>query len=351
MTGFTGLVLLPGASGWWRFEAGTPVDTGDGSPERRESEVVAALYPAAETTLFMGLGGGLSRAQAVAIGQRMASESLLSPVDTLHFAAGAHLAVVDRTDFAAWLSALEEQGLAPDVVVPAQLVPPAPDSGFVSMMVGDEAVIRGTDFASIDDPAVTSVVTSGQSVAALLPEEVPILIARAIECAEVDLRQGSFALPRNWGGLRQFARLSLTLTAALLLVTVLTPLVLALRLQASASDMDRRSDELARTVVAKEELEPQAALERQMAGIRGPGAGFGASAAAVLEAIKAQKGSSLAALTFDPQGRLRATVQAASEAELSAIVGAIGAKGFIVTRGPTAVTNGVRRTELEARVK
>lgn len=352
MTGYSGLVLQTGEPPrWWRFAAGALVESGEGYPDREEGEPVAALYPAGETTLFIGLGAGMSRAQAVAIGQRTASENLLSPVDTLHFASGAHLAVADLARFDRWLSAWSELDLLPEVVVPTQLVPPAPVTGFVMMQVGNETVLRGVDFASVADPASTPFVTTGQSIETLPQEDQPILIARAIERAEVDLRQGAFAVPRQWGSTRQLVTRSLILTGALLLVTLLTPLTLAMRLQSSAADIDRRSDDLARTVVAKEELDPQSALQRQMLGIRGPGAGFGPAATAVVEALKAHKDSSLAALSFDAQGTLRATVQASSEAGLTGIVKTLNARGFETKRGASAVANGVRRTELEARMK
>lgn len=141
------------------------------------------------------------------------------------------------------------------------------------------------------------------------------------------------------------------MSGAILLATLATPLMLAVRLTASSAEINRSADDLARSAVAREELEPQAALERRLAGLRGPGLGFGATSAAILSAVKAQKNSGLAALTFDAQGVARATVQSPTESDLNNIGDAIRSNGFQVKRGPTATTNGQRRTEFEVRVK
>jgi general secretion pathway protein L len=352
VTEYTGLVLLPGEqTRWWRFADGAPVQSGTGLPERAENEAVAAVYPAAETTLFMGLGAGLPRAQAVAIGQRMAADSVLAAPEDLHFAAGAHIAIVDRHRFAAWLEELTAAGLAPAPIIPAQLVPPAMEQGFVRMAVAEETVLRSGDLAFLSDPAYDEVLIANQHVEQLSEEDEALQLARAVVAAEVDLRQGAFAPARSWGSTRRFAQICGVLVGLILLSTVLTPLMLAVRLQWSAAQINQTADDLARTVVAGEELEPQAALERRLTALRGPGLGFSPTAAALLDAVKSTKGSSLAALTFDAQGVAKATVQAPNEADLLAMADRIRAAGLEVNRGPTSVTNGARRTAFEVRVK
>lgn len=352
MTEYTGLVLLGGEQPrWWRYADGAPVESGTVPPSRAENEPVAAIYPAAETTLFLGVGAGLPRAQAVAIGQRVAADSILTPLEDLHFAAGGHVAVVERQAFASWLAGLTEEGLEPSPVIPAQLVAPIPDIGFARMTVGREVVFRSVEVAFASDPAFDEILTANQPVEQLTGEEEAILIARAVEAREVDLRQGAFAPARTWGGTRRFAQLCGVLVGLILLATVMTPLVLAMRLQWSAAQIDRAADDLARTVVAREEIEPQAALERRLTAMRGPGLGFGPTAAAILDRVRAQKGSSLAALAFDAQGVTRATVQAPNEADLAAVADGLRAMGLLANRGATSTANGARRTEIEVRVK
>lgn len=334
-----------------RFAEGGVVETGVGLPEPVDGEAVAAIYPALDTTVFMDVGADLTRAQAVAVAQRMAAETLLTPIAGLHFAAGSHVAAVDKSAFGDWLAALKEAGFDPAPVVPAQLVPAAPETGFVRATIGEEVVLRGGEIACAWDPAYGGIITAAHPVAELLEQDVPGQFAQAVLLAEVDLRQGAFAQAKSWGGVRQFVRTSVLLAAAILIMTLLTPLMLAVRLQSSAADINRSAEDLARTVVAREELEPQAALERRLAALRGPGQGFGPTASAILTAVKAQKGSALAALTFDAQGIARVTVQAPSEGDLNSIGEAIRAYGFRVNRGSTATTNGQRRTEFEVRVK
>ena len=352
MTTYSGLVLLSGTPlRWWRYAEGAPVESGEGTPQPLEGEAVAAIYPASETTVLVGVGAGMPRAQALAVGQRVAADTVLTPPAELHFAAGDHVAVVDRQRFADWMADLAEQGFAPVPVIPAQLVPEAPETGFVRMTVGHETILRGAEIACASDPAIDPVVTVGAPVEDLSSDDLAVTLARAVDAAEVDLRQGAFAPPRAWGASRHFLKTCGILVALMALATVLTPLMLAVRLQASVDSLDRRADDLARTVVAKEELEPRAALERRMTALRGPGLGFGPTASAILSAVKAQKGSSLALLSFDGEGVARATVQAANDADLARIADALGNYGFKVDRGPTSATNGTRRAEFVVRVK
>lgn len=352
MTSYSGLVLLGGADvRWVRLAEGGVVGAGIGLPEPVDGEKVAAIYPALETTVFMDIGDGLPRAQAIAVAQRWAAETLLTPIADLHFASGSHVAAVVKGAFGDWLAELKAAGFDPAPVVPAQLVPPAPETGFVRATLGGEDVLRGSDIACAWDAAYGGIITAAQQVAELPEQEIPQQIAKAISQVEVDLRQGAFAQAKPWGGARQFVPACAFLIAAVLIVTLLTPLVLALRLQASAADINRSSEDLARTVVAREELEPQAALERRLIALRGPGKGFGSTASAILTAVKARKDSSVAALTFDDQGVGRVTVLVPSEGDLDSIDEAIRAYGFRVNRGPTAAINGQRRTEFEVRVK
>lgn len=352
MIRFTGLVLLGGLEwSWLRFAEGILVEQGAGLPDRGQGEAVAAVYPAAETTIFQGVAAGLPRAQAIAIAQRQAAETVLSPVHDLHFAAGDHVAAVDRDRFAAWLADLAEAGLDPAPVVPAQLVPDMPESGFVRLRVGEEDVLRGAEVACAWDPAFGGTITGVQPVTDLPEEMLAEQVAQAIDRKEVDLRQGSFAPATSWDGARQFLRAVAVLAGLLLAFTVMTPLMLAVRLHGSAQEINASADELARTVVAKEEPEPQAALERRMAGLRGPGQGFGPTAAAVLSAVKASKGATLAAFGFDSLGVARATIQAPTDGDLDTIGEALRAYGFRVNRGPTSTVNSQRRTAFEVRVK
>lgn len=352
MTSYSGLVLLPGEEmRWLRFADGAHVGEGTGMPAREDGEAVVAIYSAGETTLFIDKAAGLPRAQAVAIGRLLATESCLTPIEELHFAAGAHIAVVEQQRFAAWLSALCAAGLEPLAVIPAQIVPEAPTSGFIRMRVGEEEVLRCAEIACLCDPAIDGFIVGDQAVDLVADADAPLVIARAAARVEVNLRQGPFAPARSWGGSKRFLWICGMLAGLALLATVLTPLVLAVRLHMSASSIDRTADDLARTVVAREEVEPQAALERRVTAIRGPGRGFSQTATAILSAVKSRKGSSLAALDFDAQGKARATVQSPNEADLVAIGQALEIYGFRVNRGPTSSTNGVRRTEFGVNVK
>ena len=330
---------------WLRFIDGAQVGQGAGVPPRGDGEAVVAIYPAAETTLFIDKAVGMSRAQAVAVGRRLAAESCLTAIDDLHLSAGDHIAVVDRHRFANWLSALSQDGMEPVAVIPAQVVPRAPASGFVRMRIGEEDVLRGAEIGCISDPSIDDLIIGDLPVEAISPEDVARLIAEAAERVEVNLLQGPFAPARSWGVSQPFLRVCGVLAGLVLLATFLTPLVLAMRLHASASTIDGMADDLARTVVAREELEPQAALERRLTAMRGPGRGFSQTAAAILTAMKSRPGSSLAALEFDAQGKARVTVQSPNEADLAAIGETLKSYGFHVNRGPTSATNGVRRTE------
>jgi general secretion pathway protein L len=79
--------------------------------------------------------------------------------------------------------------------------------------------------------------------------------------------------------------------------------------------------------------DPEAALTQRLAELRGGGAGFGATAAAVFEAVKATPNVELSALAFAPDGTLRTTVQADTPAAVEGLRQRVEASGFAAEVG------------------
>jgi general secretion pathway protein L len=334
-------------AGWWviadndvaaRGGPGDPLP--DPPPER-----VIAVAPAAAVAIHSAELGTLAPAQARAAARLLVAEASLAPIDSQHVAVGPPdgaerpVAIVAAARLAGWLDVLARHGLDPEAVLPAPLVLPRPEAGFVRAAIGAETVVRGTATGFAEDPDVAPLVLGDAPVAAVDGEAA---LLAALAAPPLDLRQGPFARRNrfriDWAHVR---RLGWT-GVAVATVTLLIGLVEIARLDAAA---DRATADAAAIAAAAAPGASPAMLEARLAALRGGGLGFTATAGALVAAVQATPNVELAALDFSSDGLLRATILAPGAADAEALRARLRAAGLAVEATPFQSEQGRIRGE------
>ncbi len=334
--------------GWWQVEDGAVIargGTADPVPPGPAQRIVA-IAPAAAVGIHAAELGALAPAQARVAARLLVQDMAIAPVDGEHVAVGAPeagdrmVAVVAAPRLARWIALLAAEGHEPDAIVPAALVLPRPELGYLRATIGDETVIRGRATGFAEDPALTPLIVGDAPVEDIDAE--PLLVAAAVQ-PPFDLRQGPFARRRRLGfdqaQMRRLARLA----AATLALTLLIALVQLFRLEADTRALDRQADAVAARVAPGGTA---ASLAARLAGVRGPGAGFSATAGALFAAVQASPGVELSALDFTGDGLLRASLLAPGAAEVESVRDRLRGAGLAVEPSTFQSEGGRIRGEL-----
>lgn len=348
------ILFLPSGVASWRWlvagDAGVTA-RGEGLPTivAEDAAPVTVIAPAEAVTLHWAELPDASTAQSVAAARLLVAEASATPLDELHVAVGREgssgerpIGVVRSDRMAAWLIELAGQGIDPRAMIPAPMLLPRPEEGYVAADLGGDRVLRGATSGFADEPGLTELITAGAPVATLEAREVEAAIGRAVLEPSLDLRQGVFARRRrrfglDWALIRRLA----ALFAAILAVTLMIAIVQLVRLDRSAADLEAQADAVARGALPRGASVDNAdrQLDERLLQLRGAGAGFSGSAAAVFAAVRSVPGSEVRTLAFDADGTLRAGIAAQGEAQANDLVTRIRDFGFTV-RPSTFVRNG-----------
>lgn len=351
-----------GIEGWLRLAGGEVAAHGaglEGSEGHRGAPVVAVAPGEAVTLKWLELPAGLSPAQAAGAARLMAADLSAQPVADLHVAAGQGagetgercVGLVPMETMRGWLADLEEAGFDADRIVPETLLLSAPESGFATRDAGPLRLYRGAREAFAVEPALGELVLAGRHAVPVDNGEFEAGLARALAEAPLDLRQGPFARRRDWRVAPARARRLATLLAALLLVSLAVQVATIARYIFAADAAEAETGRVAAAALPRSPGvgDPKAALAQRLAELRGGGAGFGATAAVLFEAVKATPNVELAGLAFAPDGVLRATIQSDAPAGIEALRQRVEASGFAAEAGAPRMGGGRRVAELMVR--
>ena len=356
--------------GWMRLSAagvaargpaleGLPdlVDPATGDPIR-----VVAMVPGETVSVhWLEVPGDLAPAQAAAAARLIASEVSAQPLVDMHVAVGPEaeggavraVALVPALTMAGWVGKLQAHGLDPDLVLPAPLLLPAPESGFVRhARGGDMPLYRGPNDAFSIEPELAAIVTRGAPVADLDVDGFEAGLGQAIAAPPVNLRQGAFAKRTRWKIEWPVVRRLASMGAALLLLTLAIQFAAILRYTYAADALEAEVNAVASRALGDRSVsDGAAALERRVTELGGAGAGYSALASALFAAVRATPNVEMSAINFDRDGSLRATVQGDSPAAISSLQQAIQQAGFAAEPGAFRTTGGRPATELTVRAR
>uniref|UniRef100_UPI0035C999F9 type II secretion system protein GspL n=1 Tax=uncultured Sphingomonas sp. TaxID=158754 RepID=UPI0035C999F9 len=336
---------------WLRIAGDGVAARGEGFPVLAEDESAqVAVVPADAVTLHWAELPDRSLAQSVTAARMLAADASATPIGELHVAVGREGANVERpigvvaaTQMHAWLALLAENGVDPDLLLPAPMLLPRPETGYLRADLGGEGVVRGTTSGFADEARLTELVTGGAAPAVMGRDELEAAIVAAVAVPPLDLRQGPFArrtrIGIDWALIRRLG----WLTAAILGVTVLITFVQLLKYSSAADDLERRADLLARTGLARGEAVSDAdrQLSARLDRLRGGGLGFSRTGAAVFAAIRATPGTEVHTLAFEPSGAMRVTIAVQNEGQILDLQRRLDASGLSATpQGQFLAANG-----------
>lgn len=340
------VLFLPGDAvpwRWLRIAGDVVADRGEGMPERVDPETPpVVIVPADAVTLHWAELPDRSAAQAVTAARLLAADASATPIGDLHVAVGREgehaerpIGVVSAAQMRHWLATLAGRGIDPAMVLPAPMLLPRPESGYLRADLGGAGVVRGPTSGFADEARLTELVTGGVAPEVMARDDVEAAIAAAVAAPALDLRQGQFARRRrnaiDWALIRRLA----WLTFGILSVTLLISLVQILKYSIAADTLEARADLLARQGLPRGETVNDAdrQLDARLARLRGAGLGFSRTAAAVFAAVQGIPGVEVTALAFEANGDLRVTIAAEGEAQPTDLKRRLEAQGFAVRAG------------------
>lgn len=336
----TNLLFLPPGEGgdyrWMRIEDERIAAAGEGLPQG-DGEVIA-VAPADAVSLHWAEIPARSTAQAAAAARLLAAEVSAAPMDELHVAVGEDeagsraIGIVNRGAMAGWLARLGAAGVDPVAVVPAPLLLPRPDEGYVRGDLAGQGVVRGRASGFADEPGFTEIVAGDAPLADLDADGVAAALGAVAAVPALDLRQGVFARRRGFAIDWRLVKRLAWLGVAIVVVTLAIDFVRWTKYSFAADATEAKIEQVARTALPRGEtlVDADRQLAERLSGLRGPGQGFSRTAAAVFAAVRAVPGSELTALDFQPNGDIRLGVAVDREALATDLKRAIEAEGFTV---------------------
>lgn len=354
---------------WLRVDDGVIVDSGqddgwvdawekpqdDGSDDR-----LIALAPAADVPLRWRHYPDAAPAQAASAARLDTLKDSLGDGALLHIVAGQPIeagqavpvAVTTHAAMTAWTDWLKARDLSPVAIIPAAAAvpPPEPDSLW-SAEVGSEQIIRAADHAYRSDPALNPLIAGGRNIAPLDGDRMREALLLTLAAPPLDLLSGGWKPKRSWSLDPALLRLAKRLAIALVVVSLLIPIIHALRLSSDSGRADDAVVAMAKKagVTADDATAAEAELDRRLAAAGGGPLAFSVPASALYDAMGDAPGVALKTLSHRTDGTLTTTLAAPRVEDINAVLLALQARGYRVTAQPMAGSDGQQMANITIR--
>ncbi|MBB6427303.1 type II secretion system protein GspL [Sphingopyxis sp. JAI128] len=356
-------------SAWLRVDDGVIVDSGqdNGWVEAWEKprddsadERLVALAPAADVPLRWLHYPDAAPAQAAAAARIDALKASLGDASALHVVAGepagigqaVPVAVTTHAAMTAWTEWLKARELTPAAIIPAAAAVPPPDpEALWTAEVGYEQVIRSTDRAWVSDPELDPLIAGHRGIAPLDADRMREALLLTLAAPPLDLLSGGWKPKRSWSVDSAMLRRVKWLGIALLVVSLLVPIIYALRL---ASDTARADDAVVAMakkagVTAPDAAAAEAELDRRLAAAGGGPLAFSVPASALYDAMGDAPGVTLKTLSHRTDGTLTTTLAAPRVEDINKVLLALQARGYRITAQPMAGSDGQQMANITIR--
>jgi general secretion pathway protein L len=346
-------IILPDAEPeapphWIRLVDGYIVQRGKGERWRHPTEIeegpidgrALLVLPPHATTLHWIACPEMTVKQGAQAARLMALEASVGMGAGLHAAVmpaaapeESHVvAVTSESAMTHWIDWCAERGMPNAIIVPAALMLPQPDKGFMRGQVGPSEVARGIDSAfDASEPAAT-LIMGREPVTDMSEPGIDDILREALDNPPLNLRSGVFAArsPRVFSTER-IRRIAL-LVGFIFLVVLLVSLVRIVRLNLEASNLDAKTVEVAGTLVpgVTDAADAELKVNARYAA-RGAGGGFTGAMAGLMSAMRAAPSVSLASVNLSADGALRVQLAAARAEDINIVLRALQDAGWRIS--------------------
>ena len=354
---------------WLRVDDGVIVDSGqddgwvdawekpqdDGADDR-----LIALAPAADVPLRWRSYPDAAPAQAAAIARVDTLRDSLGDAALLHVVAGqpadagqaVPVAVTTHAAMTAWTDWLKAQGLSPAAIIPAAATVPPPDADSLwSTELGREQILRSDDRSFVSDPELDPLIAAGRPIAPLDADRMREALLLSLSAPPLDLLSGAWQPKRSWAIDPAMVTWMKRLAVALLIVTLLIPIIYAIRINADIARADAAAVATAKKagVTASDAAAAEAELDRRLAAAGGGPLAFSVPASALYDAMRDTPGVALKTLSHRTDGTLSTTLAAPRTEDINAVLLALQAHGYKITAQPMAGTDGTQMATVTVR--
>lgn len=354
---------------WLRVDDGVIVDSGqddgwvgawerpgDDGPDDR----LIAFAPAADVPLRWLHYPDAAPAQAAAAARIDALKHSLGDAAALHVVAGqpaaegqaVPVAVTTHAAMTAWTDWLTARGLSPAAIIPAAAAvpPPEPDSLWTAD-VGGERIVRAADRAWLSDPELDPIIAGSHAVVPLDPDRMREALLLTLAAPPLDLLSGGWKPKRRWSVDPAMLRLAKRLAIALVAVTLLVPVIHAVRLSSDTGRADDAVVAMAQRagVTAGDAAAAEAEIDRRLAVAGGGPLAFSVPASALYDAMGDAPGVSLKTLSHRTDGTLTTTLAAPRVEDINQVLLALQARGYRITAQPMAGSDGQQMANVTIR--
>lgn len=356
-------------SAWLRVDDGVIVDSGqddgwvgawekprDDSPDDR----LVALAPAADVPLRWLHYPDAAPAQAAAAARIDALKNSLGEAAALHVVAGqpaetgqaVAVAVTTHAAMTAWIDWLKARDLTPAAIIPAAVAvpPPEPDTLWTAE-VGGERIVRTATQAYVSDPELDPLIAGGHAALPLDADRMREALLLTLAAPPLDLLSGGWKPKRSWSVDPAMLRLAKHLAIALVAVSLLIPIIYAMRLSSDTGRADDAVVAMAKKagVTAPDATAAEAELDRRLAAAGGGPLAFSVPASALYDAMGDAPGVTLRTLSHRTDGTLTTTLAAPRVEDINQVLLALQARGYRITAQPMAGSDGQQMANITIR--